>query len=178
MTDIDAKGYEKATFSGGCFWCMQPPFDRLGGVISTTVGYTGGEEENPSYDSVCMGRTNHLESVEIVFDPSQISYEKLLDVFWLNVDPTDPGGQFIDRGRHYRTAIFYHNDEQKKIADESKQKLGASNKYPKPIVTEIRPVMKFYNAEDYHQNFYEKNPLGYASYKMGSGRDKYIKNIA
>lgn len=169
------ENYEKATFSGGCFWCMQPPFDSLTGVISTTVGYTGGNEENPTYEDVCRGRTEHLESVEILYDPSVISYEKLLDVFWLNVDPTDGGGQFVDRGMHYRTAIFYHNDEQKKMAEESKNKLSETGRYPGPIVTKIRPVMKFYPAEDYHQNYYEKNPIGYASYKMGSGRGRYVE---
>jgi methionine-S-sulfoxide reductase len=166
--------YEKATFSGGCFWCMQPPFDRLDGVISTTVGYTGGNEKNPTYDDVCLGRTEHLESVEIVYDPSKISYEKLLEVFWLNVDPTDGGGQFVDRGMHYRTAIFYHSDEQRIVAEESKKKLPETGRYPGPIMTEIRPAMEFYPAEESHQNFYEKNPIGYASYKMGSGRGRYI----
>ncbi len=177
---ISQNNYERATFSGGCFWCMQPPFDRLEGVISTTVGYTGGLEENPTYDDVCLGRTAHLESVQIVYDPSLISYEKLLDVFWLNVDPTDGGGQFVDRGRHYRTAIFYHTPEQKKIAEQSKKELGETDRYPSPIVTEIGAALEFYPAEEYHQNFYEKNPIGYSSYKMGSGRDSYIqymKNI-
>ncbi len=167
--------YEKATFSGGCFWCMQPPFDRLEGVVSTTVGYTGGKEKNPTYDEVCYGMTGHLESVRIIFDPDRISYEKLLDVFWLNIDPTDDGGQFIDRGRHYKTAVFYHNEEQKRVAEESKRKLEAYGRYGAPIVTEIRPAVEFYPAEDYHQNYYEKNPIGYASYKAGSGRDRYIQ---
>lgn len=154
---------------------MQPPFDSLEGVISTTVGYTGGSEKNPTYDDVCLGKTEHLESVQIVFDSSVISYERLLDLFWLNVDPTDGGGQFVDRGMHYRTAIFYHSEEQRIIAEESKKKLSESGRYPGPIVTEIRPAMEFYPAEGYHQNFYEKNPIGYASYKMGSGREKYIE---
>lgn len=167
--------YEKATFAGGCFWCMQPPFDNLDGVISTTVGYTGGDEKSPTYDDVCLGRTQHIESVQIVYDPSIISYEKLLDVFWINVDPTDGGGQFVDRGMHYRTAIFYHSEEQKLTAEESIKKLGETDRYPGPILTEIKPAMEFYAAEDYHQNFYEKNPIGYASYKMGSGRDRYIE---
>ena len=177
---ISEDNYEKATFSGGCFWCMQPPFDNLEGVISTTVGYTGGLENNPTYDVVCLGRTEHLESVQIVYDPSLISYEKLLDVFWLNVDPTDGGGQFVDRGMHYRTAIFYHSEEQKTTAQESKKKLEQSSRYTNPIITEIRAAMEFYIAEESHQNFYEKNPIGYASYKMGSGRGSYIeymKNI-
>ncbi len=172
--------YEKATFSGGCFWCMQPPFDRLEGIISTTVGFTGGLEKSPSYDDVCLGRTAHLESVRIVYDPSLISYEKLLDVFWINVDPTDGGGQFVDRGMHYRTAIFYYTKEQQKTAQESKKELGETGRYPGPIVTEIRAAMEFYPAEESHQKFYEKNPIGYSSYKMGSGRDgymQYMKNM-
>ncbi len=174
MSD-QGENYEKATFSGGCFWCMQPPFDNLKGVISTTVGYTGGTQQNPTYDDVCRGRTDHLESIEVVYDPSQISYEQLLDVFWLNVDPTDGGGQFVDRGMHYRTAIFYHNGQQRQIAEESKKTLPDTGRYPSPIVTEIRPAMDFYPAEEYHQNYYEKNPIGYASYKMGSGRGRYIE---
>ncbi|MEM7009691.1 MAG: peptide-methionine (S)-S-oxide reductase MsrA [Thermodesulfobacteriota bacterium] len=173
MTDSQAK-YEKATFSGGCFWCMQPPFDSLKGVISTTVGYTGGEEKNPTYEDVCRGRTNHLESVQILFDPDVVTFDQLLDVFWINVDPTDGGGQFVDRGMHYRTAIYYHSDEQKKIAEQSKDKAQNSGRYPSEIVTEIRPALEFYPAEEYHQNYYEKNPIGYASYKMGSGRGRYI----
>jgi len=172
---ISENNYEKATFSGGCFWCMQPPFDRLEGVISTTVGFTGGLEKDPTYDDVCLERTAHLESVQIVYDPSLISYEKLLDIFWINVDPTDTGGQFIDRGMHYRTAIFYYTSEQKKIAEESKKKLGETGRYPGPIATEISPAMEFYTAEESHQKFYEKNPIGYSSYKMGSGRDGYIQ---
>lgn len=177
---VPENNYEKATFSGGCFWCMQPPFDRLEGVISTTVGYTGGLEENPTYDDVCLGRTTHLESVRIVYDPSLISYEKLLDVFWINVDPTDGGGQFVDRGMHYRTAIFYYTKEQKKIAEQSKKELGETGRYPGPIITEIRAAMEFYPADESHQKFYEKNPIGYSSYKMGSGRDgymQYMKNM-
>ena len=174
------KEYEKATFAGGCFWCMQPPFDNLEGVVSTTVGYTGGTEASPKYEEVCRGMTEHLESIEIVYDPSVISYERLLDVFWINVDPTDDGGQFIDRGRHYETAIFYHSESQKSAAEESKRKLGESGRYGSPIVTEIRLAMEFYPAEGYHQKFYEKNPIGYQNYKTGSGRDGYIqymKNI-
>ncbi len=173
--EMTGKNYEKATFSGGCFWCMQPPFDRLDGVISTTVGYTGGKEKNPNYHEVCYGRTGHLESIEVTYDPERISYDQLLDVFWLNIDPTDDGGQFVDRGRHYMTAIFYHNEEQKKTAEESKRKLGESGRYKAPIVTDIRPAMAFYPAEEYHQNYYEKNPIGYSSYKTGSGRERYIE---
>lgn len=172
MTD---KNLEKATFSGGCFWCMQPPFDALEGVVSTTVGYTGGEEKNPKYEEVCHGLTKHLESIEITYDPSVISYDKLLEVFWLNVDPTDDGGQFVDRGHHYQTAIFYHSDYQKEAAEESKKKLSESGRYGAPIVTDIRPAMQFYPAEGYHQNYYQKNPIGYQNYKFGSGRESYIQ---
>lgn len=156
---------------------MQPPFDNLEGVLETTVGYTGGTEKNPNYHEVCMGRTEHLESIEIVYDPEVISYEKLLEVFWLNVDPTDDGGQFIDRGRHYKTAIFYHDDEQKTAAEESRKKLGESGRYNGPIVTEIRPAMDFYPAESYHQKYYQKNPIGYSTYKFGSGRERYIEHM-
>lgn len=159
---------------------MQPPFDNLEGVISTTVGYTGGKEANPKYDEVCRGMTEHLESIEILYDPSVISYERLLDVFWINVDPTDDGGQFVDRGRHYKTAIFYHSEYQKTAAEQSKRKLGESGRYGSPIVTEVRPAMEFYPAESYHQKYYEKNPIGYQSYKTGSGREgymQYMKNI-
>ncbi|HML93939.1 MAG TPA: peptide-methionine (S)-S-oxide reductase MsrA [Thermodesulfobacteriota bacterium] len=169
--------YKKATFSGGCFWCMQPPFDNLPGVVSTTVGYTGGTEKNPSYHDVCYGRTNHLESIEVVYDPDKVSYEELLDVFWLNIDPTDDGGQFVDRGRHYKTAIFYHDEEQKKTAEESKRKLEESGRYKAPVVTTVRPAMEFYPAEDYHQKYYEKNPIGYSTYKAGSGREGYIQHM-
>ena len=176
MSTVKPKNqYETATFSGGCFWCMQPPFDNLEGVVSTTVGYTGGTEKDPNYHQVCHGMTGHLESVQIIFDPDLISYEKLLDVFWLNVDPTDDGGQFIDRGRHYKTAIFYHDEKQRETAEESKSKLAETGRYKAPIVTEIRPAMEFYPAEEYHQNYYEKNPIGYSTYKLGSGREGYIQ---
>jgi len=175
--ETDDSKHEEATFSGGCFWCMQPPFDALEGVISTTVGYSGGTEKNPTYHEVCYGMTGHLESVRIVFDPERISYEKLLDTFWLNVDPTDDGGQFVDRGGHYKTAIFYHDDEQKRIAEESIKKLEESGRYKAPIVTEVRPVMEFYPAEDYHQNYYQKNPIGYSTYKIGSGRERYMQHM-
>ncbi len=176
---MEEKGgkYKTATFSGGCFWCMQPPFDNLPGVVSTTVGYTGGKEKNPSYHDVCYGRTDHLESIEVVYDPDKVSYEQLLDVFWLNIDPTDDGGQFVDRGRHYKTAIFYHDEEQKKTAEESIRKLEESGRYKAPIVTTIRPAMAFYPAEDYHQKYYEKNPIGYSTYKVGSGREGYIQHM-
>lgn len=169
--------HKKATFSGGCFWCMQPPFDDLSGVISTTVGYTGGTENNPTYHEVCRGMTDHLESIEIIYDTSIISYEQLLDVFWLNIDPTDSGGQFVDRGGHYRTAIFYHDDHQKNAAERAKASLSKSGRYKSLIVTEIRPAMEFYPAEGYHQKYYQKNPIGYSAYKVGSGRGLYARSM-
>ena len=167
--------FEKATFAGGCFWCMEPPFDKLDGVVSTTSGYTGGKEKNPSYDEVSSGRTGHLEAIEIVYDPSKVSYVQLLDVFWRNVDPTQANGQFVDIGQQYRTAIFYHSEEQKRLALESKNRLQESRKFGKPIVTEIRPAMTFYSAEEYHQDYHIRNPIRYKYYRWGSGRDRFLE---
>jgi peptide-methionine (S)-S-oxide reductase len=169
--------YGKATFAGGCFWCMEAPFDKLKGVISVTVGYTGGHQANPTYEEVSSGRTGHAESVEIVYDPSQISYEALLDVFWHNIDPTTKDREFVDVGNQYRTAIFYHGEEQKRLAEESKRKLDASGKFGKPIVTEIVPAGKFYPAEDYHQHYYKKSATRYKFYRFNSGRDQYLDRI-
>lgn len=165
---------EKATFAGGCFWCMEPPFDKLEGVVSTTSGYTGGKEANPTYMAVASGKTGHAEAIQIVFDPAKVSYEKLLEVFWQNIDPTQKDGQFVDRGRQYRTAIFYHNDEQKRLALASKSDIEKSGRFRGPIVTEIVPAGPFYNAEEYHQDYYKKNPLRYRQYRMGSGRDRFL----
>jgi peptide-methionine (S)-S-oxide reductase len=167
----------KATFAGGCFWCMEPPFDEIEGVVSTTSGYIGGEIRNPSYEAVSGGGTGHLEAVEIEYDPSKVSYGKLLEVFWRNVDPTDGGGQFCDRGPQYRTAIFYHDEEQRRLAEESKAALDASGKLPKKVVTEIRKAPEFYHAEEYHQDYYEKNPVRYKFYKTGCGRDRILKKL-
>ena len=172
--NVSEETLEKATFAGGCFWCMEPAFDKLKGVISTTSGYTGGEEKNPSYEEVSSGSTGHLEAIEILYDPSKVSYVQLLDVFWKNVDPTQGNGQFVDIGPQYRTAIFYHNEDQKRSAEESKRKLEESGKFSKRIVTEIRPAMEFYKAEDYHQDYYSKNPIRYKSYRSGSGRDQFL----
>ena len=173
-----AAGRETATFAGGCFWCMQPPFDHLPGVISTTVGYTGGATEHPSYEEVSSGSTGHAESVEIIYDPAQVSYSKLLEVFWHNIDPTTVNRQFADGGTQYRTAIFTHNEEQKRLALESKEKLEKSGKYAgKPIVTEIVPAGKFWPAEDYHQHYYQKSVLHYKMYRAGSGREAYIRRM-
>jgi peptide methionine sulfoxide reductase msrA/msrB len=169
--------YEKATFAGGCFWCMEPPFENLEGVVKVVPGYTGGTKENPTYEEVSTGRTGHLEAVQIIYDPAKVRYEKLVDVFWTQIDPTDEGGQFVDRGSQYETAIFYHDDEQKRIAEESKAQLEKSGKYDRPIVTKIRPYSKFYEAEDYHQDFYKKSPARYKSYKFFSGREQFLKRI-
>ena len=169
--------YEKATFAGGCFWCMEPPFENLEGVIGVVPGYTGGEKENPTYEEVSSGTTGHLEAIQITYDPEKISYKELVDVFWMQIDPTDEAGQFVDHGPQYRTAIFYHNDEQKKIAEESKTELEKSGRYDQPIVTKIRAYDKFYKAEDYHQDFYKKNPVRYKSYKFFSGREQFLKKI-
>ena len=166
---------EKATFAGGCFWCLEPPFDKLEGVVSTTPGYTGGHKKDPTYAEVSEGTTGHAEAVEIEFDPGQISYSKLLEVFWRNIDPTTLNQQFADEGTQYRTAIFYHHEEQKRLAEASKQKLEKSDVFGGPIVTEILPAKEFYPAEEYHQEYYKKNSISYKMYKMGSGRDAYLK---
>jgi methionine-S-sulfoxide reductase len=165
---------DKATFAGGCFWCMEPPFDRLNGVISTTSGYAGGNEIMPTYEQVSSGRTGHVEAIEIVYDPEKVSYDKLLEVFWKNIDPTQANGQFADIGKQYRTAIFFHDDNQQELAEASKEKLDKSGKFGKPVVTEILPAGKFYPAEDYHQDYYLKNPVRYKYYRFGSGRDQFL----
>lgn len=167
------KTLEKATFAGGCFWCMEPPFQNLDGVVTVLSGYTGGKIKNPSYKETATGKTGHREAVQITYDPGKITYAELLKVFWRNIDPTDEGGQFYDRGTPYKTAIFYHDESQKKLAEKSKMDLQNSNKFKKPIVTEILIASEFYKAEDYHQDFYLKNPLRYNSYKKGSGREDF-----
>ncbi len=175
MSKKDSNPFEKATFAGGCFWCMEPPFEKLKGVSEVISGYSGGKEKNPTYQEVSMGMTQHLESIQVIYDPKLISYEKLLEVFWQNVDPTDDDGQFVDRGYHYRTAIFYQNETEKQLAEESKKQLEGSKVFKKPIVTEIRPFESFYPAEDYHQNYYKKNALHYQFYRFNSGRDQFIE---
>jgi len=167
----------KATFAGGCFWCMQPPFDKLTGVLSTTVGYTGGEEKNPTYKDVASGSTSHTEAIQIEYNPDEVSYEKLLEVFWQNVDPTDGGGQFCDRGNQYRTGIFAHNDKQRKLAEQSKEKLSSALKADGSIVTEITQAGDFYDGEDYHQDYYKKNPIRYKLYRTSCGRDRRLKAL-
>lgn len=169
------EGLEKATFGGGCFWCMEPPFDAQEGVFSTTAGYMGGHLKNPTYEEVCTGNTGHAEVIQVLFDPKKVSYEKLLDIFWRNIDPTTKNRQFADRGSQYRTVIFYHSPEQKKRAEKSKQELSESGKFDSPIVTEIVEASDFYPAEDYHQEYYRKNTMHYKMYRRGSGRESYLE---
>ncbi len=173
---ISAKeNFETATFAGGCFWCMVKPFDRYDGVLEVISGYTGGHRKNPAYEEVSSGTTGHYEAVQIRFDPSKISYEELLNVFWKQIDPADPGGQFADRGSQYKTAIFYHNEKQRKIALRSKEMLERTGKFSRKIATEIIKAREFYRAEEYHQDYYKKNPMRYEMYRQGSGRGEYIK---
>jgi len=174
---LDQTGLEKATFAGGCFWCMQPSFDNSEGVISTAVGYTGGKQADPTYEEISSGTTGHAEAIQIVYDPKKIGYSKLLDIYWHNIDPTTKNGQFADRGTQYRTAIFYHNEEQRKLALASKKYWEDSGRFTEPIVTEIVPASPFYPAEDYHQFYYKKNPAHYGRYKVGSGREGYLKKM-
>src|SRR6266542_632186 len=164
-----------ATFAGGCFWCMEPPFDKLEGVISTTSGYTGGHKKNPTYEEVSSGVTGHAESLRVAYDPAKISYQKLLEVFWHNIDPTTPNQQFCDKGSQYRSAIFYHDEEQKRLALDSKKVVEKLLK--EPVVTEVLPATEFYVAEEYHQDFYKKNPFRYKSYRLGCGRDRRLKEL-
>ena len=172
-----AEGTAVATFAGGCFWCMEPPFEKVDGVAKVLSGYAGGDEDNPTYEDVSYGRTGHLESIQVSYDPKRVDYAKLLDVFWRQIDPTDDGGQFVDRGKQYRTAIFYHDEEQKKLAEVSKAALARSGRFDRPIVTEIRPAGRFWPAEEYHQDFYKKSPVRYKSYRAGSGRDPFIDKV-
>jgi peptide-methionine (S)-S-oxide reductase len=167
----------KATFAGGCFWCMEPPYDKLDGVIATTSGYTGGKKVNPTYQEVSAGGTGHAEAVQVEYDPKKVSYEKLLDVFWHNVDPTQKDGQFCDHGAQYRTAIFVHDDAQKAAAEASKAALAKSKPFKADIVTEIVPASTFYPAEDYHQDYYMKNPVRYKFYRTGCGRDARLQEL-
>ncbi|HME44504.1 MAG TPA: peptide-methionine (S)-S-oxide reductase MsrA [Syntrophorhabdales bacterium] len=173
----DSPQSEKATFAGGCFWCMEHPFDQLEGVLSVTVGYTGGQKKNPTYEEVSSGMTGHAESVQIVYDPAKITYTKLLDVFWHNIDPTVKNQQFCDVGNQYRTAIFYHNEEQKRLAEESKKTLEKSGRFKGPIYTEIVPASEFYPAEEYHQHYYKKNPIRYKFYRYNCGRDERLQEV-
>ncbi|MBL7204306.1 MAG: peptide-methionine (S)-S-oxide reductase MsrA [Desulfobacteraceae bacterium] len=177
-SDSDAETkLDKATLAGGCFWCMDHSFEKLEGVLDVVSGYTGGHEKDPAYEEVSSGQTGHVEAVQVIFDPSKITYSEILDLFWRQIDPTDPGGQFVDRGSQYRTAIFYHNEEQKALAEKSKADLDNSGIYDKPIVTEIKKASKFYQAEGYHQDYHRKNPMGYKQYRRSSGRDQYLTNV-
>jgi peptide-methionine (S)-S-oxide reductase len=171
------EGLARATFAGGCFWCMEPPFDKVPGVVSTTSGYMGGRVENPTYQQVSSGGTGHAEVVQVTYDPKKVSYEKLLEVFWHNVDPTVRDRQFCDVGEQYRTAIFVHDGEQRRLAEESKRRLEASGKLPGPVVTPVEDAGKFTAAEEYHQDFYKKNPLRYRTYRAGCGRDARLKQL-
>jgi len=168
---------ETATLAGGCFWCLEPPFEKLDGVIKVEAGYTGGHKKNPTYKEVTTGKTGHAEAVRIIFDPAKITYAELLEVFWKQIDPTDPGGQFSDQGSQYRTAIFYHSEAQKRLAEESRETLTKSGRFDKPIVTEITPASEFYRAEEYHQDFYKKNSFQYKLYRQGSGRESFLTRI-
>lgn len=168
-------GESLATFAGGCFWCMETPFEGLEGVSAVISGYSGGDAQNPTYQQVGSGNTGHAESIQIHFDPSRISYQRLLDLYWRQIDPTDAGGQFVDRGSQYRSAIFVHDDEQRRLAEASKGELERSGRFSKPIVTEIVTYEKFWPAEEYHQDFFKKNPVRYHTYRAGSGRDAFIE---
>ena len=173
----DSQRLQRATFAGGCFWCLEADFEKVPGVIEAVSGYTGGDVENPTYEQVSSGTTGHLEAVQVTFDPRQITYQQLVDVFWGHVNPTDPGGQFVDRGPQYRTTIFYHDNNQKQLAQASKQALQQSGKFDGPIVTEILPLKKFYPAEGYHQDYYQHHPVKYKFYRLGSGRDQFIQKV-
>jgi peptide methionine sulfoxide reductase msrA/msrB len=174
-TGMGPDGYEKAIFAGGCFWCMEKPFEQLEGVVSVTSGYTGGTTEHPTYNDYVNG--GHIEVIQVVYDPKKVGYQKLLDVFWHQVDPTDAGGQFVDRGHAYTTVIFFFDDRQRQLAEASKKDLDERHVYPKPIVTPIIPATTFWPAEEYHQDYYHKNPIRYAYYRSNSGRDQYLESI-
>jgi peptide methionine sulfoxide reductase msrA/msrB len=168
---------ETATFAGGCFWCTESDFEKVEGVVDVISGYSGGHKENPTYQEVSSGGTGHAEAIQVHYDPQKVTYEELLEVFWRHVDPTDPGGQFVDRGSQYRTAIFYQNEEQKILAEKSKEELGKSRRFDKPIVTEIVKLSEFYEAEDYHQDYYKNHSVRYKYYRFASGRDQFLKKV-
>ncbi|NJD55058.1 MAG: peptide-methionine (S)-S-oxide reductase MsrA [Nitrospirae bacterium] len=168
---------EMATFAGGCFWCMEHPFDEIPGVVSVTSGYTGGQKKNPTYEEVSAGGTGHAESVQVVYDPAKVSYEKLLDVFWHNIDPTVRDRQFCDTGNQYRSAIFYHTEEQHRLALGSRERLEKTKPFKEPIVTEVVKAADFYPAEEYHQHYYKKNPIRYKFYRFNCGRDQRLKEL-
>lgn len=173
----DAARLATATFAGGCFWCMEPPFDALEGVVSTTSGYTDGQTENPTYEQVSSGRTGHAEAVQVVYDPAKVSFERLVEVFWRNIDPTDDGGQFCDRGSPYRPALFYHDAAQREVAERSRAALEKDRPFKAAIATPLVAATTFYPAEEYHQDYYLKNPIRYKYYRNGCGRDRRLKQL-
>lgn len=175
MTEQNKTNPKIATLAGGCFWCSESDLEKLPGVEKVISGYTGGTRENPTYEEVSAGGTGHVEAVQVYYDPARVSYEKLLEAFWRHIDPTDPGGQFADRGSQYRSVIFYHDEEQKQVAERSREALNKSGRFAKPVATEIQAFARFYPAEDYHQDYYKKNPLRYQYYRHGSGRDQFLK---
>ena len=166
-----------ATFAGGCFWCVEAAFEKVPGVVKVVSGYTGGQKENPTYEEVSSGASGHVEAVQVYYDPSRITYEELLEVFWRHIDPTDGGGQFVDRGLQYRSVIFYHDEEQRRLVEKTREALSRSGKFKKPVATEIVKFTRFYEAEDYHQDYYKKNPLRYTYYRHGSGRDQFLQKV-
>ncbi|HKJ05666.1 MAG TPA: peptide-methionine (S)-S-oxide reductase MsrA [Geopsychrobacteraceae bacterium] len=168
---------QRAIFAGGCFWCMEYPFEKLDGVSEVISGYTGGQKENPTYKEVSAGETGHTEAVEVHYDPTRVSYEQLLNAFWMSMDPTDADGQFVDRGTQYRPGIYPLNEEQMKLAVASREKLDQSGRFDEPIATEIVPAGEFYPAEKYHQDYYKKNPIRYKYYRYGSGRDQFLDKV-
>jgi peptide-methionine (S)-S-oxide reductase len=176
-TVMAATNLEKATFAGGCFWCMEHPFDEIPGVISVTPGYTGGQKKNPTYEEVSAGGTGHAESVQIVYDPARVTYEKLINIFWHNIDPTAKDRQFCDSGHQYRSAIFYHNEEQHRLALNSKALLEKNKTFKESVVTEIVQATEFYSAEEYHRHYYKKNPIRYKFYRYRCGRDQRLKEL-
>ena len=171
----EQKNLQNATFAGGCFWCVESDFEKLPGVVEAISGYTGGRGDNPTYEN--YGQKGHVEAVQVVYDPAKVSYRALLDYFWRHIDPTDPGGQFVDRGAQYRSAIFYQNAEQQRMAEASKQALEKSKRFGRPIVTEILPLTKFFPAEDYHQNYYKTHAVKYKYYRWNSGRDQFLQKV-
>ncbi|MGB8427758.1 MAG: peptide-methionine (S)-S-oxide reductase MsrA [Desulfobacterales bacterium] len=175
--DTSLKHLETATFAGGCFWCSESDFTTVDGVHKVVSGYTGGSTANPSYQEVCSGTTGHFEAVQVFYDPQKVTYRQLLDAFWRHVDPTDSGGQFVDRGPQYRTAVFYHNEEQKRQAEASKAELSGSGRFSRAVVTPILPLTTFYKAEDHHQEYHKKSPVRYQAYRSASGRDRFIEKI-
>ena len=173
----NVKGTQLATFAGGCFWCTESDFEKVHGVIDVVSGFSGGKKVSPTYKEVSAGKTNHIEVIQVTYDPKKVSYKELLNVFWRHIDPTDDGGQFVDRGNQYQNAIFYHSPEQKKLAEASKKALQQSGVFDKPIVTPIRKFEAFYPAEEYHQDYYKRNPIRYNTYRFLSGRDQFLKKV-